>query len=156
MVPDGKGTTAGVALLAEGVDRNQKKCCRPPCLRCVALLAEGVDRNLWCRMARAPPLASPSSRRAWIEIKRNAVAPLVYDASPSSRRAWIEMCKSSMPRPRRLVALLAEGVDRNYTVEAEQTGATGSPSSRRAWIEMFCGPSYALRSFCRPPRGGRG
>ena len=34
------------------------------------------------------------------------------------------------------VALLAEGVDRNYTVEAEQTGATGSPSSRRAWIEI--------------------
>ena len=56
------------------------------------------------------------------------------------------------------VALLAEGVDRNYTVEAEQTGATvallaegvdrnrtesskgnpegRSPSSRRAWIEI--------------------
>ena len=37
--------TAGVALLAEGVDRNNKKLRRRQ-ETAVALLAEGVDRNL--------------------------------------------------------------------------------------------------------------
>ena len=64
-----------VALLAEGVDRNT-----PPWMRCpttrVALLAEGVDRNILVVEAGTKALASPSSRRAWIEImmevQRNA------------------------------------------------------------------------------------
>ena len=33
--------------------------------------------------------------------------------SPSSRRAWIEMCIRSIAAPKSVVALLAEGVDRN-------------------------------------------
>ena len=80
-------------------------------------------------------LVSPSSRRAWIEICSTTRHPLP-SWSPSSRRAWIEICSSSLrcrcsrsPSSRRawieighvlavvngdwLVALLAEGVDRN-------------------------------------------
>ena len=36
--------------------------------------------------------------------------------SPSSRRAWIEILGYSSVTPRLLVALLAEGVDRNFVV----------------------------------------
>ena len=79
----------------------------------VALLAEGVDRNeVSCSCPDGVP-ASPSSRRAWIEIPKSACMPL-----------WC------------LVALLAEGVDRN--IKPSQVGGTEvmSPSSRRAWIEI--------------------
>ena len=56
----------------------------------VALLAEGVDRNPRQTSGGAGVLESPSSRRAWIEIKLpNVLDDLAY------------------------VALLAEGVDRN-------------------------------------------
>ena len=56
----------------------------------VALLAEGVDRNLEDRCELQEDGWSPSSRRAWIEIR----------TSPArSTSGW--------------VALLTEGVDRN-------------------------------------------
>ena len=42
------GTDGGVALLAEGVDRNDSVHCFGGRRRCVALLAEGVDRNPFC------------------------------------------------------------------------------------------------------------
>ena len=78
----------------------------------VALLAEGVDRNgsgfaasVWCA-------ASPSSRRAWIEM-RKAVTTACCLRSPSSRRAWIEIMMLRVNKIRKGVALLAEGVDRN-------------------------------------------
>ena len=109
---------------------------------------------------------SPSSRRAWIEIrpaarsnKRTNVAllaegvdrnrvlervPQHLDASPSSRRAWIEImhwCRNSgMPR----VALLAEGVDRNTGCCVRLCLGRRSPSSRRAWIEMAPHPLESL------------
>ena len=35
----------------------------------VALLAEGVDRNTWLLLGLVALYWSPSSRRAWIEIK---------------------------------------------------------------------------------------
>ena len=38
---------------------------------------------------------------------------IVTRASPSSRRAWIEISKSSYYDWAKIVALLAEGVDRN-------------------------------------------
>ena len=38
----------------------------------------------------------------------------------------------------RLVALLAEGVDRNITTVVMPTVMSESPSSRRAWIEIAC------------------
>ena len=88
----GKDSTNGVALLAEGVDRNSAMCSpksvfrRSPSSRrawieitCgrssatsarVALLAEGVDRNKKCSLYCSGRAASPSSRRAWIEILR--------------------------------------------------------------------------------------
>ena len=78
-----------VALLAEGVDRNQIGKINGTLVG-VALLAEGVDRNEQQNDAVASRLLSPSSRRAWIEIAR------------------IMMFWSSAR-----VALLAEGVDRN-------------------------------------------
>ena len=56
----------------------------------VALLAEGVDRNTQTKKSSPAGDRSPSSRRAWIEIKIFAI----YDAIS-------------------VVALLAEGVDRN-------------------------------------------
>ena len=51
---------AAVALLAEGVDRNNLRCSHGKTERQVALLAEGVDRNLLLtetepRSARRPP-----------------------------------------------------------------------------------------------------
>ena len=47
----------------------------------VALLAEGVDRNLDNTSAALEANASPSSRRAWIEIRRPAGC-----GGPSGRR----------------------------------------------------------------------
>ena len=77
-----------------------------------------------------------------------------------------------------MVALLAEGVDRNTEredkvaernlspssrrawIEIENPGNAGqnlpSPSSRRAWIEIFPGIRHDLAGVGRPPRGGRG
>ena len=55
------------------------------------------------------------------------------EASPSSRRAWIEITTILNLDGREVVALLAEGVDRNVVV------AVGVDREHR-----------------RPPRGGRG
>ena len=80
-----------VALLAEGVDRNSICARRVRVAASVALLAEGVDRNVEPGRLVAPIRASPSSRRAWIEIDH------VVDGLVQA-----------------VVALLAEGVDRNF------------------------------------------
>ena len=56
-----------VALLAEGVDRNQLAGPQMPSTA-VALLAEGVDRNDSVYVLLSRCMKSPSSRRAWIEI----------------------------------------------------------------------------------------
>ena len=102
----------------------------------VALLAEGVDRNPATHRVGAAGAESPSSRRAWIEIDFPAGIIERSNLSPSSRRAWIEIafCESSI----RIyaVALLAEGVDRNFAAAAGFEKLFWSPSSRRAWIEM--------------------
>ena len=57
--------------------------------------------------------------------------------SPSSRRAWIEISSIRVAQSLRLVALLAEGVDRNFDYIILHFLGFVSPSSRRAWIEMF-------------------
>ena len=57
--------------------------------------------------------------------------------SPSSRRAWIEIGTARRSPARRIVALLAEGVDRNRSNGKRIRGNRWSPSSRRAWIEMM-------------------
>ena len=79
---------------------------------------------------------SPSSRRAWIEMYRVPVLAS-RSKSPSSRRAWIEMIQLLDSFGSSLVALLAEGVDRNVKIFTAALPLSGSPSSRRAWIEMF-------------------
>ena len=105
---------ARVALLAEGVDRNVysiESCWND---KLVALLAEGVDRNI-------------------------GQAPEDYKAyrSPSSRRAWIEIRQTRTELARLQVALLAEGVDRNWSERSMRKQNAMSPSSRRAWIEIL-------------------
>ena len=102
----------GVALLAEGVDRNCPWCGkRQP--ETVALLAEGVDRNKDSSDLAAKSAKSPSLRRAWIEIGQCSHGP---------GAGW--------------VALLAEGVDRNAQSYVGIVDNTESPSLRRAWIEI--------------------
>ena len=56
--------------------------------------------------------------------------------SPSSRRAWIEILGYPPFSCTDVVALLAEGVDRNLSNLWEMAKSVGSPSSRRAWIEI--------------------
>ena len=78
---------------------------------------------------------SPSSRRAWIEI-RSATTKMGFTWSPSSRRAWIEITHRSRSGRPDCVALLEEGVDRNDDELEARLVKEGSPSSRRAWIEI--------------------
>ena len=125
-----------VALLAEGVDRNTYTVPNGRDHAPVALLAEGVDRNKLRIPAKFFKHSSPSSRRAWIEIDTFHTIRYICRTSPSSRRAWIEIRSAPGPRPRPCVALLAEGVDRNYVRTCNPTDAEMSPSSRRAWIEI--------------------
>ena len=80
---------------------------------------------------------SPSSRRAWIEMTRCAVAGGSFPASPSSRRAWIEIDTQGDVFKDNQVALLAEGVDRNAMTSVPLPKVESSPSSRRAWIEIL-------------------
>ena len=145
-----------VALLAEGVDRNF---CMPRDWKepRVALLAEGVDRNWLDKAYMHYDNGSPSSRRAWIEILYLRCLSRRFKESPSSRRAWIEMAIGSNGNRDTVVALLAEGVDRNAKGVAVMVEVYVSPSSRRAWIEISSGLPRCLRFHpCRPPRGGRG
>ncbi len=123
--------TIRVALLAEGVDRNKLQALEVDELS-VALLAEGVDRNFAVLKRFCSGLPSPSSQRAWIEISRSAPSRAVT-GSPSSQRAWIEIMSCLLWLCGWMVALLAEGVDRNQLV------VCWVPSIRR-----------------RPPRRGRG
>ena len=113
LMPRAKIKQVQVALLAEGVDRNTWKKTSVKKIA-VALLAEGVDRNFCGTGAAALPGASPSSRRAWIEIGGR-------------------LCLMAADT----VALLAEGVDRNKLPESDKRKIWASPSSRRAWIEII-------------------
>ena len=170
-----------VALLAEGVDRNTTICCSPINGTCrpprggrgskfvhrfirfrgfgVALLAEGVDRNCLASSSARSTTASPSSRRAWIEILRDYFFRLTeLGRPPRGGRGSKSTPGEQNPFDCWGVALLAEGVDRNH-VHREGHGQllgrpprggrgskspTGpgrnpgllSPSSRRAWIEI--------------------
>ena len=130
--PGGACGKAHVALLAEGVDRNSPQITAYGKAD-VALLAEGVDRNIGAARGAGLLLASPSSRRAWIEILHN-----------------------KSPCPGRLVALLAEGVDRNNLRLYRDFRGDKSPSSRRAWIEIQQPGLWCRVVLRRPPRGGRG
>ena len=89
----------------------------------VALLAEGVDRNNKLCFYKNNFTKSPSSRRAWIEINKEknmnvygivallaegvdrnnekGEKVLTLDQSPSSRRAWIEIFFDAVASGRR-------------------------------------------------------
>ena len=58
-----------VALFAEGVDRNSEQALDYWMYGKVALFAEGVDRNNLIVGYWKDAELSPSSRRAWIEIR---------------------------------------------------------------------------------------
>ena len=110
----------------------------------VALLAEGVDRNLRDRYFPTNDARSPSSRRAWIEIDL-VCSPDVADTSPSSRRAWIEILSYGE------IESLTVGSPSSRRAWIEifvylhaQALVFWSPSSRRAWIEI--GLAWATRS----------
>ena len=58
---------------------------------------------------------SPSTRRAWIEIRKHQYKRL-RRVSPSTRRAWIEIKQSKRAQTPVCVALHPEGVDRNLNL----------------------------------------
>ena len=80
-------------------------------------------------------LLSPSSRRAWIEIlfggSETTALQVALLAEGVDRNFDCSEAAAQFE-----VALLAEGVDRNYVSEITPEEITTSPSSRRAWIEI--------------------
>ena len=92
---------------------------------------------------------SPSSRRAWIEIlvmvdeAGNAVVALLAEGVD---RNFVSCCPCSFI----LVALLAEGVDRNLMSAKRDFTRPKSPSSRRAWIEILCVAQDVCRALVSP------
>ena len=166
-----------VALLAEGVDRNlQKRFAEEAgvwspssrrawieiytaagvgyCLS-VALLAEGVDRNDMRGEIARLCVMSPSSRRAWIEIVRESGGVTFPASSPSSRRAWIEILRPSRISWTALVALLAEGVDRNCSHRPRCPGGSVALLAEGVDRNLVIDRSKC-KTAGRPPRGGRG
>ena len=81
-------------------------------------------------------LLSPSSRRAWIEIRTwmncAMAAPVALLAEGVDRNLLVIAVFIGGGD----VALLAEGVDRNRSRPAATATVKRSPSSRRAWIEI--------------------
>ena len=75
--------------------------------------------------------------------------------SPSSRRAWIEIKMPLIWAVRCLVALLAEGVDRNWAQQTtsfdEEVALLAEGVDRNTTII-----NVLLNCPRRPPRGGRG
>ena len=98
---------------------------------------------------------SPSSRRAWIEIlfggSETTALQVALLAEGVDRNFDCSEAAAQFE-----VALLAEGVDRNYVSEITPEEITPSPSSRRAWIEIKSAVSCKSLTLRRPPRGGRG
>ena len=97
------------------------------------------SRRAWveirCLRVRSCVLPSPSSRRAWVEIRLYRLTQC-RAMSPSSRRAWVEIVPFQFASLPFRVALLAEGVGRNGPESAIVLAHEVSPSSRRAWVEM--------------------
>ena len=77
---------------------------------------------------------SPSTRRAWIEMRMLSASGVTTGTSPSTRRAWIEI----------------------YGATLENGMVAESPSTRRAWIEITRQKAKPCKYACRPPPGGRG
>ena len=122
-----------VALLAEGVDRNQQNPETKVFVAQVALLAEGVDRNFLGFSVSSYINQSPSSRRAGIEISKLLVNILPLYVALLAEGGDRNECFERLVCTGVLVALLAEGGDRNSIDQAA-----------------------IIRMTSRPPRGGRG
>ena len=89
----------------------------------VALLAEGVDRNTFDQLHTQVIRLSPSSRRAWIEMRclrcfdcRTSVALLAEGVDRNFLNVKIGFIIY-------VVALLAEGVDRNWNARSAAASA---------------------------------
>ena len=82
---------------------------RPP----VALLAEGVDRNMFVLLRSYRGPASPSSRRAWIEIFSYGLKIFMLFVALLAEGVDRNECQLLCLYRLAPVALLAEGVDRN-------------------------------------------
>ena len=81
----------------------------------VALLAEGVDRNNLMQGLMDGLPTSPSSRRAWIEIYPRWLVGRGDRVALLAEGVDRNVCDDIFPPGGVLVALLAEGVDRNHT-----------------------------------------
>ena len=79
----------------------------------VALLAEGVDRNTPKSAIKRYKSRSPSSRRAWIEMKNTAMLSECAAVALLAEGVDRNMVSQMHGAARGEVALLAEGVDRN-------------------------------------------
>jgi len=93
-------------------------------------------------------LLSPSSRRAWIEIlgveRAVKIVSVALLAEGVDRNSSVEAQTAVLA-----VALLAEGVDRNRLAGFREHFRDLSPSSRRAWIEI-CWRSATPRTSRSP------
>ena len=64
--------------------------------------------------------------------------------------------KTALSLQMAVVALLAEGVGRNWMKVKTRRRLAPSPSSRRAWVEIYTKTHDPKYKGGRPPRGGRG
>ena len=76
-------------------------------------------------------------------------------ASPSTRRAWIEILYIFIAAAISQVALHPEGVDRNLDGIPSVLEGNISPSTRRAWIEIVR-EKLERYKVASPSPGGRG
>ena len=83
----------------------------------VALLAEGVDRNNLMQGLMDGLPTSPSSRRAWIEIYPRWLVGRGDRVALLAEGVDRNVCDDIFPPGGVLVALLAEGVDRNCAIQ---------------------------------------
>ena len=95
----------------------------------VALLAEGVDRNNLCRGQVARLGESPSSQRAWIEICTRSALVLSFVVALLAEGVDRNY-KGLRKYEKAPVALLAEGVDRNRTGFIKRCARLGRPPRR--------------------------
>ena len=73
---------APVALHPEGVDRNGGRIMSFDYNAPVALHPEGVDRNAAAGCSEADKVKSPSTRRAWIEIRAQCRSSMATSSRP--------------------------------------------------------------------------
>ena len=79
---------------------------------------------------------SPSSRRAWVEIKSRGCWPPKWGVALLTEGVGRNTRSRSSPTGAD-VALLTEGVGRNWKRFFSSAARSSSPSSRRAWVEIL-------------------